>query len=286
MRLIAARLLAPVLLSVAGCASVSGPAPAPAVQPVSVETVTLTAPDARKVPVLVVVPAKPRGVVLFSHGGGSPLAGYRPVIDRLVAAGYAVAAPTYTDSADIPQAQRTSLQAAFATRVTDIAVTSGYAGTRFAGLPQAAVGHSYGALTSLMAGGAYAPMVPGTVPAVRAVVMFSSPGPIPGLSQAPGALDQVKVPTLLVTGTADTVPGFVPDPAAHLYYLDKLTAGDHTALIVRDAAHDFLAGSHPAYVQAWDMVVAFLDSRLIGDAKARTRFDSASGDAAIEVRRR
>ncbi|MEQ1542426.1 MAG: alpha/beta hydrolase [Novosphingobium sp.] len=252
----------------------------------AVETLTLSAPDGRSVPVLVVAPARPVGVVLFSHGGGTSLAAIRPVIDRLAGEGFAVIAPTHADSIDRPSDQRSTLQAAFATRIGDMATVSGFASSRFAGLPQAALGHSYGALTGLLAGGAFTPMVPGRVEAVKAVVMFSSPGPIPGLSQAPHPLDGVKVPTLLITGTADTVPGFVADPAAHLFYFDRLLPGDHTALVVKGAAHNFMIGADTGSERSWLLVVDFLKARLTGDSRAAARFAAAHSDDQTDVRRR
>ncbi len=252
----------------------------------SAETLTLKSADGRTVPVLLVAPAQPLGVVLFSHGGGTPLAGVRPVIDRLVAAGFAVAAPTHTDSLDQPAETRTTMQDAFPTRVGDMIAVSAFAAQRFPGLAQAAAGHSYGALTGLMAGGAFAPMVPAKVDAVKAVVMFSSPGPIPGLSQAPGPLDGVTVPTLLVTGTADTVPGFVSDPALHLFYFDRLPEGDHTVLIVKGATHEFVAGKEAGFNETWALAIDFLKARIAGDAAAAKRFAAATGGAQVEVRRR
>lgn len=280
----------PVLAMVAAMAVAAPPVMAgqkpPAPILAAAETASLTQSDGRVVPLTVVVPPKPKGLILFAHGGGTPLASVLPLANRLAAAGFVVVAPTFTDSADMPDGRRTSLQEAFATRIADEVAASAYAAQRFPALTQAAVGHSYGALTGLIAGGAFAPMVPGKVGAVKAVVMFSSPGPIPGLSQAPRPLDQVDVPTLLITGTADTVPGFVADPQLHLFYHQAMPAGDHTAVIVKGATHDLVRGKEPGADQAWALAIDFLKARIAQDRKAARRFAKAASNPEMDIRRR
>ena len=174
---------------------------------------------------------------------------------------------------------------AFSTRVTDMKLAAEYAGQAFPGLPMAQIGYSYGTLIALIGGGAMTSMVPGSIPGVKAVVMFSSPGPIPMLTNAPGAFDGVKGPTLLVTGDAD-IAGFAQDPAAHLVYFDSLPAGDHTALIVAGGTHAFLGAKQPGWDEVAAIVDDFLASRVLDDAPAAARFAAIAGSDLVTVKRK
>lgn len=277
--------LACALMGTTGALAQTSPAAEAAIAGATTTTTTLTAPDGRVIDVTVIAPAAPRGVILFSHGGNSnPLA--TPALHtRLTARGFAVIAPTHTDSKSLPAERQTSLMAAFSTRVTDMNMAAAYAGQTFPGLPVAQVGYSYGSLTSLIGGGALSSMVPGSNPGVKAVVMFSSPGPIPMLTNAPGAFDGVKGPTLLVTGDAD-VAGFAQEPAAHLVYFDSLPAGDHTALVVAGGTHAFLGAKQPGWDEVAAIVDDFLTSRVLDDAAAGARFAAIASSAVVTVKRK
>ncbi|WP_379920871.1 hypothetical protein [Erythrobacter sp. R86502] len=254
--------------------------------PALTTTTILTAPDGRKIDMTVIAPANPRGVILFSHGGNSNPLATNVLHQRLTARGFAVIAPTHTDSLSLPPERRTDLQSALITRVTDLKVAAELAATRFPDLPTAQVGYSYGSLVSLMGVGAFAAMIPASNPDVKAAVMFSSPGPIPPLTGAPGAFDAVTKPTLLVTGDADIVPGFAEDPTQHLIYWEKLPAGDHTAAIVAGATHEFAGGTQPGWDAVAAMVDDFLAGRVFGDAAADARFDAAASNDVVTIRRR
>lgn len=264
--------------------SPSAPAPVPAAT--TTTTTTLTAPDGRMIDVTVIAPAAPRGVILFSHGGGSLPLATSALHTRLTARGFAVIAPTHTDSVSLPPERRTDLRAAFMTRITDMKVAAGFAGAQFPGLPIAQVGYSYGSLASLIGGGAFAKMIPASNPGVKAVVMFSSPGPIAPLTNAPGAFDAVIGPTLLITGDADIVPGFFEEPAAHLIYFDTLPAGDHTALIVGGATHEFVGAKQPGWDEVAALVDDFLLGRVLDDKAANQRFDAATSSALVTIKRK
>ena len=249
-------------------------------------TAVLAAPDGRSVDLTVVAPASPRGVILFSHGGSSSPGVTRALFESWAGRGFAVIAPTHTDSLTLREERRTSLQAALMTRIADMKLAAGHAASVWPSLPVAEIGYSYGSLAALMGGGALSAMIPGTIPGVKAIVMFSSPGPIPQLTSAPGAFARLAAPSLLITGTADTVPGFVPEPAQHLVYFDALPAGDRTALIVAGATHEFIRGNQPGWDEVAPLVADFLASRVLGDTAAAQRFDAAKTTARVEVRRR
>lgn len=190
-----ARLL-PMLLLAGACATPPQMAAAPDAQgtaavEATTTTTTLQAPDGRVIDVTIIAPAAPRGVILFSHGGNSNPLATRALNARLTAQGFAVIAPTHTDSLTLPAERRTDLRSAMMTRIADMKAAAGLAASRYPALPVAQVGYSYGSLTSLIGGGAFAGMIPGGIPGVKAVVMFSSPGPIPPLTTAPGAFTAV-----------------------------------------------------------------------------------------------
>lgn len=280
--------LAPALMLLAGaCAATPAPvAEAALATPATTTTTTLTAPGGRIIDVTIIAPAAPRGVILFSHGGGSAPSDTPALFARLTERGFAVIVPTHTDSRSMPAERRTDLRAAFMTRIADMQTVAGYAQKAFPGLPTAQLGYSYGSATSLVGGGAFASMIPGSNPSVKAVVMYSTPGPIAPLTSAPGAFDAVKVPTLLITGDADKVPGFADDPAAHLVYFNQLPAGDHTALVVKGATHEFFAGNQPGNDEVTAMVEDFLLGRVLGDAAANARFDASANSALVTIKRR
>ena len=263
-------------LSLAACTTSDLP---PTGAPVRVEseaagaTLALSTEDGRSVDVTILTPQDPVGVLLFSHGGGSSPEGMRPILD-------------HTDSRAMPADRRTDIFGAFPTRVADLKATAAFVAERYPDLPLGTFGYSYGSLIAIVGAGALMPAIDGQIEGLDAVVMFSSPGPIPVLTDAPGAFDDVEEPTLLITGTADVVPQFVPDPKSHLVYFERLPAGDHTALVVEGATHGFVAGTEPGIEEVSPLVLAFLRSRMLGDPVATARFDAAQSSDRVDMRRR
>ncbi len=279
--------LAPALLLL-GSACTTLPSPvAEVAAPAPATTTTLTAPDGRSVAISVIAPAAPRGVILFSHGAGSSPGATSALFTRLASRGFAVLAPMHTDSQDMPEGKRSEILGAFGTRIADMKLAAAHARSAFPDLPVAQMGYSYGTLISAIGAGALSKMVPGSNPGVKAVVMLSSPGPVLPVITMPGAFDSVTAPSLLVTGDADVVPGFVPDPAQHLVYFEQMpAAGDHTALVVAGATHRFPGAKEPGWDEVMPLVEDFLTSRVLGDKAAKARFDAAASTARVTVKRR
>lgn len=274
-------------LLAAACTTLPAPVAQVAAAAPAASTATLTAPDGRSIEVSIIAPQAPRGVILFSHGGGNSPRSTSALFTRLTAQGFAVLAPMHTDSQDMPPGKRTDILGAFGTRIADMKAAAAYARTTFPDLPVAQMGYSYGTLVSVIGAGALGKMVPGAIPGVKAVVMLSSPGPVLPVIAMPGAFDSVTAPTLLVTGDADIVPGFVADPARHLVYFEHMpAAGDHTALVVAGATHGFASGKEPGWDEVMPLVEDFLLSRVLGDGKVKTRFDAAESSAGVTVKRR
>ncbi|CAL4868566.1 hypothetical protein MMA231_02854 [Asticcacaulis sp. MM231] len=206
----------------------------------------------------------PRGVVLFSHGGGSWPEQYDKMGAFLLKQGFAVLAPLHTDSVKIPEDKRATLQSSFPQRIADMAAVAAYAKSAYKDLPQIAAGHSYGSLFALMLGGGLDYVAPLYTPDVKAVVCFSSPGAIPSLIN-PTSYSTLKAPLLMVTGDADTVPGFVTDWHDHLLPFEGTTVKESYALIIKGGGHELISGADPVrFALASDVTRQFLGHEILG----------------------
>jgi dienelactone hydrolase len=230
--------------------------------------------------------SSPKAVIFVSHGAGSSVAAMRKVIDRLVASDFAVLAPLHTDSMTLPAEKRENLQAAFGSRIADMTATAGYARGRFSGVPMGALGYSYGSLIAMMGGGAVDYVAPAKVPEMKAILTFSSPGVIAGLIVPDRAFANLSVPTMMITGTRDTVPGFVTDPAAHLVPFEKSPANGRYALIIDEATHEFVSGSDSRFEEIWTLAMDFYAAHLFGDKSAHERLNGAKPSRGITFRKR
>lgn len=225
-------------------------------------------------------PVKPKGIVLFSTGHGSWPERYDTLVHDLAAYGWAVAAPVHVDSMHHPDRAKFPMQASFGERMADMGAASAWAIKRWGALPTAAAGHSFGTLVALCQGGALSDIASFRNPAVKAVLGFSTPGKVSGLVQ-PTAYASLAVPALIVTGTADTVPGFVTDPADHLFV--QATAPNATAMVIDSAAHDFVAGGGPLFDPVIRYAGDFLDARVLSDTSAASRVDAFKPPAGVRL---
>jgi len=230
-------------------------------------------------------PAQARGVVLFSSGHGAWPERYERLLQTWADAGFVVLAPLHVDSVRYPEREKFSLQQGFGERLADMRATSAYARARWPGLPVAAAGHSLGTLISAVQGGALAGLGPLRDPGVVAVLGYSSPGRIPGLI-GPDAYATLAVPLLLVTGDEDLVPGFVTDPADHLYPVQTAPAGDRQAVVLAGGGHNLIGGEPEAlFERARQLGTAFLQAELLGDPRARQLLEAPAAAGEQRVRR-
>jgi len=223
-------------------------------------------------------PAKARGVALLSTGHGSWPERYERLADLMTAEGFAVLAPTHVDSVRHPDRAKFSREASFPERLADLRAAADYGATAYPGLPVIAVGHSFGTLSAACLGGAMAKLGSFRNPRVRAVLGFSSPGRVPGLV-GPDAYAALAVPILLVTGTADTVPGLVTDPADHLLPFDTVR-GPAFALVEKGGGHELVADG-AMLGRAAPAVQLFAVGYGLGEARERAalaRWKAAPGD--------
>ncbi len=230
-------------------------------------------------------PAQARGVVLFSSGHGAWPERYERLLQTWADAGFVVLAPLHVDSVRYPEREKFSLQQGFGERLADMRATSAYARARWPGLPVAAAGHSLGTLISAVQGGALAGLGPLRDPGVVAVLGYSSPGRIPGLI-GPDAYATLAVPLLLVTGDEDLVPGFVTDPADHLYPVQTAPAGDRQAVVLAGGGHNLIGGEPEAlFERALQLGTAFLQAELLDDPRARQLLEAPAAAGEQRVRR-
>lgn len=185
-------------------------------------------------------PRRPKAVAMLSTGHGAWPDRYADLIETLNGAGFVVAAPLHVDSMRHPDRAAYSMAASFVERLADLRALTVFAAERWSGAPRLAVGHSYGTLASLCLAGAL-PAFGARQPGLRGVLGYSTPGRIPGLVP-PDAYARVDAPVLIVTGDRDVVPGFAPDPAAHLFPVTSAPAGDKFGLVLAGADHGIVAG--------------------------------------------
>lgn len=181
------------------------------------------------------------GTIAFSHGFGSSPRFYPDFVQAWTAAGYDVIAPLHIDSREHPQAGKFPPAANWPARIEDMrAVAALISG------PYIAAGHSFGALTALVLGGAGA-VVPEGIKGplsdkrVRAVIAFSPPGPTLTLISEEGYAALAR-PALIQTGTRDLPPRST-DPEGWRTHLTAFArspiTGDHHGLVIEGVDHYF-----------------------------------------------
>lgn len=282
-------------LALAACAGENGTNARPNTeQPAAIpakpgrETVTVDV-GGRQVEMLVSRPALIRGAAIFGHGLGGAPGNYPKLIAALNARGWLVVAPTHFDSLSRRDPVRLDdriLFTAFQARIDEQGAAATLAKREAPGLPLVAVGHSFGALFAAMKGGALANIAPqARDPDVRASLMFSSPGLIPGIA-VPQNFASLQVPLMTVTGTNDRVGGFIPDPRAHLTAFEGAPAGRKLALIVQGGGHHIVEReTGGARDRALEAALDFLDANGRADRAAAARLAALESDRTLEVRR-
>lgn len=282
-------------LALAACAGESpSTSTAKATEPAAIpakpgrETVTVDV-GGRQMEVLVSRPALIRGAAIFGHGLGGAPGNYPKLIAALNERGWLVVAPTHFDSLarrDPVRLDDRILFTAFQARVDEQGAAARLAKREAPGLPLVAVGHSFGALFAAMKGGALAGLAPtARDPDVRASLMFSSPGRIPGVA-VPQNFASMQVPLMTVTGTRDVVGGFIPDARAHLTAFEGAPAGRKLALIVQGGGHNLIErDAGPGRDRALEAALDFLDAHGRGDRAAAARLAALESNRAFEVRR-
>lgn len=261
------------------------PAPAVASAPAAAK-IELVGRDDRKVSVSVFPAANEQAVIVFGHGlGGSPEA-YRRIIDRWTANGFTVLAPLHVDSMQHPNRAAFDRQSGYMTRFEDVSLTIAEAERAHPGKPVIAAGHSYGSYFSAVMGGAGTPFGPRANPAVKAVVGLSSAGALPGLINAE-TYRTLAIPTLIVTGDQDLVPGLVTDWRDHRRAFDQSPEGGKYLLVFEGGDHGLPRNATPEDFDLMATVTLdFMRATALKDRAAWDRLKTLQAPAGASFERR
>jgi hypothetical protein len=276
-------------------------------EPVS-ETFTLKHPDGRETAYRVMVPGVGGEwpVILFSHGANSSNLDYDRLWRPWAESGYLVIGANHIDTGS-PQTQRKvgphdlwAARLADTTLPLDNRAPLQALARRRGGAPRwdavAVAGHSFGAVVAQALAGAklldpgdHNPAGARTL-GVLACMTFSPPGPLAGFIP-PHAWAGVSAPSLLQTGDADILPGFVNDWRLRLTGFSG--SPDRWTIVAKGVDHYFgglicrLKAAPPADVAALEetatLSVEFLDAYVRGrpERLQALRRRAAAGDDGV-----
>jgi hypothetical protein len=207
------------------------------------------------------------------------------------ARGYVVIGPNHIDTGPVAGQRKVGQGALWKARLADTALPSSQrgafdelakgAGASIDWSAVCAAGHSFGAVVAQALAGAKL-FDPGDhspsdarLAAVSACMTFSPPGPLPGFIP-PDAWATVTTPSLLQTGDADVLPGFVNDWRLRLTGFSG--APDRWSIVARGVDHYFgglicrrkpeAAADLPALTETAALSDDFLDAYVRRGAKA------------------
>jgi len=250
----------------------------------------VTAPSGREVPLTVLWP-EARGeypLIVFSHGAFAAPERYEAMLRPLAASGYVVIAPMHVDSElfDHGESAAPDPNAAWTMRNEDMALALDAPasvsemlvsdGVTIDVSQTVAMGHSYGALIAQLAGGALARDENGvvedvSVEGIDAIVAWSPPGPLPDRMD-PAGWQSMSAPSMVLTGTADILPGFIDDWRLHAVSYENAPEGTATLWVGEGVDHYFGgvfgrtrpadANSQAMFARAIQQTIAFMDEAL------------------------
>ncbi|MCM8558254.1 serine aminopeptidase domain-containing protein [Sphingomicrobium sediminis] len=244
--------------------------------------------EGRAVEILVWEPGdEAEAVILFGHGHGADPASYELLASYWADAGYLVYAPMAVDSHVHPDRADYDMQSGFIARVQDLQATRGMIDETHADLPVILAGHSFGSFMSLLGGGAttmYVPPLEG--PPVAGIIAFSTAGKLPQLMGV-GAYADLDEPLLLITGTEDLVPGFVPEWTDHRVSFDSAPAGDKMLVIVNEGTHDLVRFDDESLAETLlPMTRDFIAAHALGSTEASEALAKQQSDDMVTIERR
>lgn len=231
------------------------------------EGVVRDAERGKDVPFSVEYPTKPGPypLIIFSHGFGARRDAYVGLSSHWASQGYVVIKPAHSDSGrlqrgNVEQAWRDQTPADWRNRAADIkAIIDGldrieesYPELK-AKVDRAKIGvggHSYGAFTAMLIGGART--FPGGTsyadPRVKAVVAMSPQGPSETFGLTTESWKDATVPTLFMTGTMDRGMSDGETPEWRRTAFDLAPAGDKWLVVLEGATHASFTGRIDASV--------------------------------------
>lgn len=236
------------MLFVSACAhsTTCGPFPVDAV------TSELLHDDGRRSQVDIYAPRSggPYPLVAFSHGAYSAPERYIALLRAIAASGFVVVAPLHIDSELLTNGQEAPPHSdTWNTRKADLrlvaeavpGIEAVLAGVKVASVDEGylVAGHSYGAFVAQVLAGATAIGEEASVDKrIDGIIAYSPPGPLPGFI-ADDAWDNLSVAQLLVTGTADILPGFLDEWEMHTLAYHRADAGQQWLWVGKEVDHYF-----------------------------------------------
>ncbi|MFT4940889.1 MAG: putative alpha/beta-hydrolase family hydrolase [Paraglaciecola sp.] len=220
---------------------------------INTQALTLMASNKREVAATVYSPAggcNACTLLFFSHGANIPPENYAALINTWIPAGYVVASPLHVDAETHPNRDDYSAIEWATTRVedyellTDALIRQGIKikGVTFSGAI-IATGHSFGGLVAQIANGATMHPAAGVTLSENALrpigaIAISPPGSIENYITKEG-WSHMRKPVLVVTGTADSDPIFMPDWRLHKASYEAAPQGSAYLLVFDNIDHYF-----------------------------------------------
>ncbi len=243
----------------------------------------------------------PHPLIIFSHGFGGSNRSYVGLSSYWASKGYVVMKPAHADSSRQPGVRElediweSQTPADWRNRVRDVTFLIDSLDKIEQQFPELAGkidksrigvgGHSYGAHTAMLVGGART--FPGGVsyadPRVKAIIAMSPQGPseIRGLTRESWA--ELRTPALFMTGTRDRGISDAETPEWRREAFELSPAGDKWLIVLPDAGHAVFTGRMERFTEAQAREEARrgdpLDPDDPRDPQARTRRPRARGAA-------
>jgi pimeloyl-ACP methyl ester carboxylesterase len=220
--------------------------------PVEVVTSELLHEDDRRSRIDIYSPQSggPYPLVAFSHGAYSAPERYVALLQAIAASGFVVVAPLHIDSELLTNGQEPpSHFETWSTRKADLrlvpeavrSIEAALAGVKITAVDDGylVAGHSYGAFIAQVLAGATGMGEDANMDRrIDGIIAFSPPGPLPDFI-ADDAWDGLSAPQLVVTGTADILPGFLDEWELHTLPHQRAESGQQWLWVGKDVDHYF-----------------------------------------------
>jgi predicted dienelactone hydrolase len=199
----------------------------------------------------------PYPLILFSHGFGATRQAYVGLSSHWASQGYVVIKPAHADSGRLQLGKlaedwRNQTQTDWRNRVRDMTVIIDALDRIEESYPElkgkidrskiTAGGHSYGAFTAMLLGGARARGTSYADPRVKAIVAMSPQGPSETFGLTNESFVDVRVPALFLTGTNDAGLVESETPAWRRQAFELSPAGDKWLVVIEGATHGSFSG--------------------------------------------
>jgi predicted dienelactone hydrolase len=228
-------------------------------------------------------------LIIFSHGFGATRDTYVALSSHWASQGYVVIKPAHSDSGKLQggnaeRAWRQQNPDDWRSRANDIKAVIDGLDRIEESYPElkgkidrakiAVGGHSYGAFTAMLIGGA---RTFGSVkdpagatyfdPRVKAVVLMSPQGPSETFGLIPDSFKEIRVPTLFMTGTEDSGMTESETPEWRRQAFELAPAGDKWLVVLEGARHNSFTGRMDPSTEA----SRAFENPMLGDPAPRTR---------------